>query len=902
MEGRSFIVKGRSSIEALTGCFLLLAIALLVNSCASINADKQLPPGNAAGINTRQNETAPAQGIAKEENADPCFYENIAMPADTNFGIKNSVDYFEEISGFDTGNQLDAVYFMTENEGFFSYSHPPAEFLSELNKFPVKGVVGGTDIFYFNYEKGRNEVHNLGDSLNTKFWDSHAYGVEDASGNVLLIWASDRPDYLTGFGSPFSKHNRLLGDDTLKGNTDLYYAFRSPEGKWGRPRNFAELGYGINSEKNDETPFLYCLCHHTKLLFSSNRGNDDYGDYDIYMADVAIDMQKQEIKVLSAPRMLDKGENRINTTAKEFFPFIPKPYPDFSDTSAVHYIYFSSDRYRKNPPEKGSNSDNSDFENIGGFDFYKFPFSEPCRAPFINYELAIVDTLNPGRPVKKPLLQVFDGSTGDVRPFESRKASMTLRYGRKYHAEGQSLFNDIECEGKEKTISNYALMEILEKEPEIISREVATKVDTVLPLRTVTITDTLIKNIRYPIEKIGSLQPEEGQNILSIETENDSIHIVMREIKTRDSVISERKTTIKKNITVYDTTRIFDTIYHPSYQVMKASKLTLRGGYFPTKMPLMDTLIYDTVFVYPDYYYFPPCRWEYINHLDEYRRNIPYFMTGFWEVNTPENLSNHLTELKKFRYRDASFIELHPENQYFGYERGTLDDEAKEARLRKYRNRAWEYSKFAETVDQNLKEMAHQIAGEILPSFDSLEKKAPELNSRLFIQIEGYSDIRPIKRGEFISDEAVFYIAGEFDNSINTVNMETVSIAPGESLVGTDNRKLSALRAYFGYKDLYERLMEYELFRKYVESELVLTSTNISNENDFYERLEDAKVVILVNGKQIDPSVEFEIPGYVGKEGDYRELDAVRRINVIIKRLEYRNGGLQNPPCCREVD
>jgi hypothetical protein len=73
------------------------------------------------------------------------------------------------------------------------------------------------------------------------------------------------------------------------------------------------------------------------------------------------------------------------------------------------------------------------------------------------------------------------------------------------------------------------------------------------------------------------------------------------------------------------------------------SKLTDAFGNIPLLKIFSDTIINDTVFVTKGWVKEPPCPGKL--NIEPTHRSIAYFQTGFWEVNTTENLKRDLALL-----------------------------------------------------------------------------------------------------------------------------------------------------------------------------------------------------------------------------------------------------------------
>ncbi len=850
------------------------------------------PPGNVNELNTDKDEIAPIQKPLNKSPVTLCESEFSSPVQQKNDGIHPSAEYLKQLLSNESGLHVDEVTFVDSSSGFISVSHPPDEKLSVIKQLPLGGIIGGTDLFEFSEKKGKYVFHLLDEPINTKVWDSHPFAMENEKGDILLLWASDRADYKKGFGSPFQMEKGLTGNaDTILGNSDLYYAFEV-NGKWGTVHNFAELGGSINSPANEGTPFLYCLCYSPTLLFSSNRNNKDPNDYDLYDANLKINFNEQKIEMTGDATRLPKAKDTINSEAKEFFPFIPEPYSSSGDT--VPYIYFSSDRYDA-PVHL---SDGEQMKSHGGFDIYKFKFNKSCRPPKINYRVVVLDAENKDRIVKEPFVILKDESGNKViQRSDSNPATFSLEYQKQYTAFGGSNYDKVECQGTDSVISHYAWRKVTPIEPSIEEHKKEIEyLDTTNAKETVQYDTTLI-NEAYQFNDISKIKASPEMPILSIKTKADSLIVTRMKINKKIILESGSVKKLTKKLIEYDTIPLFDTTFVPTAKSPVRSELT-KAGAIPHFEPVNDTLINDTVYIEPRYYHFPPCKWAFVKNLEDYRRNVPYFQTGFWEVNTSKNLENHLALLDKKDNTAYSFIELSPYNQYFGPRKSGLTQQERHYMQAKRWRRIADYEEFAKIVDENLNEMADAITDTIIPSFDKLQSKSSQNEDKLFIQVNAYSDIRPVIRGTYLGNKKIQYIAASLDDDMKNIRTNPVNIAPGASLRGQSNDTLSKLRAYFGYNILLKILKSDSLFNSYLERGLVLLPDSVPSQEEFNNKLAGSKIIFLVEGRRTDPEGTFSIPGYVRKQGDYYGLDEIRRINVVVNRLEYIDGNFNIDPCC----
>lgn len=867
--------------------YIALTALILIGACKS--TDYRLPKGNLEKANTKSGDFAPVQQPLFDETGDPCYSEfNRDKPSPV-----RSADSLIRIMFGDTTGRLNSLVFIDDSSGFVSVSHPPDKGSAIISGVKAIGFTGGTDLFEFEYKDSKFRFTNLGEPINTMTWDSHPSAVRNENGDVLLIWSSDRADLLGTLSSPYQGQERLgIWEDTVKGNTDLYYAFRKA-GIWGNIYNMKILSGNINTSSNEQSPHIYCMCYNPVLLFASDRDN---GDMDIYSADLTIDFENEKIIQRTEAQPLEKGYEKINTGFTELFPYVAKPYA-VSDT-VTNYIYFSSDRY-------GDACENKDkgiypgMKNVGGFDIYRFPYYKECRPPKIFYQVALRNLLERGLKIPMPFIEIRDFSGNIINRINSDSAFFELEIGRKYKVYGGSDFDEIRCDNTDKVLSNYGRTLIKELEPEIIEKTITVEKDTLINTKTEIRTDSIFTSEKFHISELSGIKAQSGKSIYSISSDNDTVTVRFLTVRNEEVIINGDSAKIKVKVVRHDTIPAFDTLFIKSKTNPIESVLSEKG-FFPGFIPKRDTIIYDNIYLEPGYYVFPPCRWEYITHAASIRKNVPYFQTGFWEVNTVENLKKHLEIFNEDGYKDASYIELHPKNQYFGYQRNNLDDEQKEMRRQKRANRIARYKDFAEEVDINLNAITEELGENILPMFTELIKKAPELDNKLIVQVFSYSDIRPVKRGSYLGERDIKYFSGSFDDEEMSVTGKPVDIPTGTSIVSENNETLSQLRAFYGYEEILNRLMEYDIFRDFMDRGEVLLPEKINSIDEFNSQLQKAKIIFLVEGRQIDPEGTFSISGYVGKSGDFSSLDPVRRINLIVNRVQYNGGMLRESPCCSQ--
>lgn len=351
-------------------------------------------------------------------------------------------------------------------------------------------------------------------------------------------------------------------------------------------------------------------------------------------------------------------------------------------------------------------------------------------------------------------------------------------------------------------------------------------------------------------------------------------------------------------------------------------------------------VINDIVYLIPEEYIKPPCSVEFVN-FEGYHKNVPYFQTGFWEVNTVENIDNHINRLEegfnissdkiernksdytvvgesamyplllkdnsKYSIANSRWIELHPNNYYWGW-RPDLYLGANKERVEKRENRKKEYKEYASKVSENLDIMVNSIANDVLPKFEELLKLNPkETGTKLLIEIKALSDKRGVDRGWYVGENDIKYNAGYYDKYSEQIIKRKINIAApavdenkkyvsDKVNLGLSNRVLSDLRAWFGYKEIYNRLNKKSIFKNYISNNKVYNPEIADSDLNKYD------IIILANGEDIDEYADAKIKMYdkSKRKISFFTYDQTRRIEVIISIVNYQNGKLIKSDCCNE--
>ncbi len=119
----------------------------------------------------------------------------------------------------------------------------------------TEGGYGNFDLYISNYTpQGWSEPQNLGEAINTEFWESSPSISPDKR---VLYFSSNRPG---GFGG-----------------SDIYMSRLQPNGKWAAAVN---MGPTINTAGDDQAPFIHA---DNQTMYFTSDGLTGYGGSDLYI-------------------------------------------------------------------------------------------------------------------------------------------------------------------------------------------------------------------------------------------------------------------------------------------------------------------------------------------------------------------------------------------------------------------------------------------------------------------------------------------------------------------------------------------------------------------------------------------------------------------------------------------
>ncbi len=881
-----------------------LVLALGICSCATTEQKKEAPSGKniarpsgilGRSVNSRGDDFAPSNVVAAG-NSSMVFTSNIdgrevmkSIAIGREYTDDTLAARIDTIQGLPpqlvrhTGTAARA-YAADKSSTVFAVS--AAIHTNTASFLRVAGSIhGGSDLFE---ERSDGSIRSI-DEVNSPAWEAHP-AVARLGNMELMVFSSDRYATNVGFSAPFqgAKHVGKMGD-TIVGNADLWLTFRRVgDSSWSAPRNLAGFGpaYNINTDSNEYSPFLYCTEFTPHLLFASNRT----GSYDLYDATLEIDWNGRNVRVTSVTPM-PYGAGQVNTVHSELFPFVAYPHVQARQRDLI----FSSDRFSRERP------DSARAAGYGGLDLYSVKVGLQCgenppqvSKGSIRYRLVLLDRTTNDTTVRNGRIisfingrQVMDSVAHTLDYFISADS---LQIGQKVRIRslGTSSYSAHACKEQQPILTHYASRSISRRLLRTVSRPETYLVDITTQARTVKTNhvverrDTLAHGqskppLRY-LKKSYRLEATADRRIVII---TDST-IVVDSTPPPTNVVAQRKRTVT------DSVFAFDTVYYESATRPALSSLT-RAGDLTIATPSADTVVIDTIYLEPQYELAPPCV-EVFQSSDSIR-NVPYFQTAFWEVNTSAGYARHMVRLRGGDLRQAQWIELNYKNSYWGG-----DDP--ENISQKLRDRREEYRRKAELIDRNIDSLADRTMMMLRKYWQS---DSANSDAKFVISMLAFSDFRPVKLGHYIADTAITYIATSYNDEISQINPSTrVIIRRNASLVGESNDTLSKLRAYFGYQSVYERFAKDSLLNYLRQRGLVLLPTDVADPKEYDRRIKSARVVILAEGRYVDTSVIPKNKEYGNDpDNDYRLLDWVRRVDVQVRRINYRGDSWEKPECCR---
>ncbi len=274
-------------------------------------------------------------------------------------------------SGWTKARGIDGDINSNFNEGAQNISQDGEWLVFTGCNFP-EGL-GSCDLFFSTLTpKGWSSPENLGEPVNSEFWESSPCLSPDKR---ELYFSSNRPG---GYGGK-----------------DIYVSRRMPNGHWGNPEN---LGPEINTSGDESCPFVHA--DNQTLYFTSN-GLTGYGGDDLFLARKQPNGKWDEIENLGYP---------INTIENEGSMIVA------ADGKTA---YYASDRA----------------DTRGGLDIYTFELREDIRPHKTLWVQGRIYDRNSreGLPSAVELIEIKTGQTlMKVQTNENGEYLITLPLGKDY--------------------------------------------------------------------------------------------------------------------------------------------------------------------------------------------------------------------------------------------------------------------------------------------------------------------------------------------------------------------------------------------------------------------------------------------------------------------------------------
>lgn len=393
------------------------------------------------------------------------------------------------------------------------------------------------------------------------------------------------------------------------------------------------------------------------------------------------------------------------------------------------------------------------------------------------------------------------------------------------------------------------------------------------------------------------------------------------------------------------------------------SEATQKNGKITIHGIVSDTAIFDTVYITKAWEKKRPCPGKL--NIEPTYRSIAYFQTGYWDVNTTENLKRDMALLHEgfdvsggdiynpsgkitrnrsdyktvgfeaptfpiknndhysYSIANAPWIELHPNNRYWGDRPGY--ENKLEQRMAGRKKRIEDYVDFAQKVDTNLRNLTDTIKNNYIQLLDLHKEQKP----KLLIEIIAVSDPREVSRSWYIGD-TVEYRGTTYDEikkQFNTTHVKIVppsidektktvfNIKPCTVDLNSDGDNGSVLGILTTSKTdqntNLSRLRAWfgykEVIKHLVDSDKFNSYLNEGKvalpDNDV--SFEDADIIIITYGRRTDDDIEnpqYPYPSVNNPTGNgCYDYDGVRRIEIQTRLLFTNEVKTKNDYCCDPV-
>lgn len=393
----------------------------------------------------------------------------------------------------------------------------------------------------------------------------------------------------------------------------------------------------------------------------------------------------------------------------------------------------------------------------------------------------------------------------------------------------------------------------------------------------------------------------------------------------------------------------------------KVPSVLTRSGGISTLTETETKVIYDTIRVVKSFEPKPPCVCMSLEVLPEHR-NVAWFQTAFWEVNTSQNLPNHLARLEKgfdleslenclngsnpnscydnktlgrsvsdyygneaepmfpvdisdpqtYSIANGRWIELHPNNMYWGV-RPTYSIDKNRKRLVDRKGRIAEFKAFGTKTDRNLQVMADILSKQFFNHYITMERLSPPEADKvkLLVQVNAISDRRRITRGWYVGDTAIAYNSGAYYGAAKRIRLDPIRIEPPliDEARKTIRRKSNLSTDPEGKNN--KVLSELRAWFGYLEFMKVLETipeyqTFIKGRKVFYPNIDcdvsidEADVIFLVQGMGADQVAGANPYPYRNNYGNsgFYSYDGVRRVEISYQIVGMSGDRIIEFECC----
>jgi len=273
----NFMSVGDEEKKLARASFLIACCEFAIQSIAQASPIDLIPLGNQ--VNTPYNDMMPA--LTADESM-LIFTVDIPLNESKPYSQYNrQEDFFiarKKGERWQAAENMGPPINTAGNEGALSISADGTVLVFASSNLP--DGFGSTDLYTSNLKNGKwSTPVNLGDSINTKHWESQPSISSDGN---RLYFISNRPG-----GS---------------GKMDIWYSEKNESGQWKAAVN---LGETINTKEEENSPFIH---HDGRTLYFGSTGQIGFGGFDLYKVNVSGANLLSDVMNLGSPINTEKNE------------------------------------------------------------------------------------------------------------------------------------------------------------------------------------------------------------------------------------------------------------------------------------------------------------------------------------------------------------------------------------------------------------------------------------------------------------------------------------------------------------------------------------------------------------------------------------------------------------------